>query len=546
MIKHVYLFCLALTLVLLSGVYSSASSSIDEPVTEWTKCDGYSAPIGKAREEDQTSITAHAFGVKNSSIEENLTWGTRYGDDGIKECDQVLAGTTIENFPTRKINILRARAIHMLEAAKYRDALAEIQGLSTYAENLSLSTRTKQDVYLALKVVEAGAYFDLGQSGKGAEIVDDLVTKSPYSRTRIGKLLVLLPKNWTSNDSNPALIKALTKFSSQPIYNDAHKSISEFPGNRENINKWKYLVRSNFQTGQSKDQSTGMADPLVYAFGATELARYGDIDLARKWLQKADSSDDQQKLFNQRLKTVIDIYAHYHAGNLEEVKKIYSSKPALLANSPTYAQIKILREAIPPEERTGVLTVQSEYLSKLIDTAREQGPKLHSVAKTRDLFDMFPLWQQYRIGGTKFSQSYSLFGNLGFNSKKLSATSWEVDFTGKSSSRVAVEEMALLRAAQIAEKRKSRGFIVHKQIDYSRKLYGRGHLGSAAGFKTKMTISLLDPTQNIDAVLNSRMFETSAVIRDLAPIYETAKQRKKRLRKEQRERRKAERKRKNS
>lgn len=99
-----------------------------------------------------------------------------------------------------------------------------------------------------------------------------------------------------------------------------------------------------------------------------------------------------------------------------------------------------------------------------------------------------------------------------------------VEYTGSTPSAPMVQEMTLLRAAELARAARKPGFAIVARDDYSRYLtttqYGATISRTPTGYKTVMTIRLLDTPDTVAA----QGFDAADVIAQLGPLYYEAKQ----------------------
>ncbi|UTW56064.1 hypothetical protein [Kordiimonas sp. SCSIO 12610] len=552
-----------LTIIILAILLSACVRTAPREATVWNKCDGYAAPEGEGKLLGRVALTAATLGIVNAQGENNKPWAKLHGQAGVDACNELMTNSTLDAFPMRKLNVLRARAIHNLEANNTEAALSDANAMYALVDTITLNKKTSREVDSAIKVIEANALITTGQTDKGAEILQQLLLEKPYSRSHTAKLIGLMPKGWQNSDKYKPMLQTLAHFSLAPIFSQAVQSVGEFPGTPENLSQWEYLVEAGYQVPKStgstlprysfrprNEQASTIvnknrtADDLVYAIGATEQARYGNIERAYEWLSQLNKQTEAQKKIYARMRKIVDIYRDYHAGDMEKVKQAYQTATDFPATDVTYSQIRLIQKAVPEAERTGLLKSDVAKLKVANAIANRNFSQLQSNnSKFSSLFSLLPLWQPFRSGHDSFGQSYSLLGGKGFNTKKQDDGTWLITFTGEFSSKVAIEEMTLLKAAQLTQKEKAEAFIVEKQNDYNRTRYVTYNgvasgAGTAAGFKTEMVISLLSQgdIENAPQSLKDRAFYPDPVINDLLPLYETEGQRIRRLKKEAKER----------
>jgi hypothetical protein len=125
------------------------------------------------------------------------------------------------------------------------------------------------------------------------------------------------------------------------------------------------------------------------------------------------------------------------------------------------------------------------------------------------------------VGGA-FSMGTSLLGGIkrtdGFRSTPNPDGTTKVEFIGNTPSTALVQEMTLLRAAEIARSAGKSGFVIVDRQDFSRRLtttrYGVEISSIPTGFKTELTIRFVDAGAEGD-----RAFDATAIIDALGPYY---------------------------
>jgi hypothetical protein len=128
------------------------------------------------------------------------------------------------------------------------------------------------------------------------------------------------------------------------------------------------------------------------------------------------------------------------------------------------------------------------------------------------------------VGGA-FSMGFSLLGGIkrtdGFHSTPNPDGSIKVEFVGNTPSAPLVQEMTLLRAAEMTREAHKPAFVIIARKDYTRKLTTtqRGMVikSVTTGFKTELTIRYVDANEQ-----SARAFDALTVIDALGPLYYTA------------------------
>jgi len=128
------------------------------------------------------------------------------------------------------------------------------------------------------------------------------------------------------------------------------------------------------------------------------------------------------------------------------------------------------------------------------------------------------------VGGA-FSMGFSLLGGIkrtdGFHSTPNSDGSIKVEFVGNTPSAPLVQEMTLLRAAEMTREAHKPAFVIIARKDYTRKLTTtlRGTVikSVVTGFKTELTIRYVEASEQ-----SARTIDALTVIDALGPLYYTA------------------------
>jgi hypothetical protein len=124
--------------------------------------------------------------------------------------------------------------------------------------------------------------------------------------------------------------------------------------------------------------------------------------------------------------------------------------------------------------------------------------------------------------GAAFSMGTSLLGGVsrtdGFRSTNNPDGTITVEFIGNTPSATLIQEMTLLRAAEVARAAGRPAFVIAKRKDYTRSLvrtqYGAQISSTPTGYKSELTIRPVaagaEPGRALDAV---------AIIDQLGPLY---------------------------
>ena len=169
-------------------------------------------------------------------------------------------------------------------------------------------------------------------------------------------------------------------------------------------------------------------------------------------------------------------------------------------------------------------------LAAEIDAAQKAPPKIDAQL-TKLVFEAIPHAEiaqrvaTYRKANSDFI-GYLWGGVSGFKTIDGEAPNFvTVKFTGEKSSASVVEEMTLLRAADLARERGKSGFVILERRDYERTVnttyYGSTLRSDPQGYSTDLDIELVDvnaiPSQY--RAVAWRVIAADKVVADLGPIY---------------------------
>jgi hypothetical protein len=176
-----------------------------------------------------------------------------------------------------------------------------------------------------------------------------------------------------------------------------------------------------------------------------------------------------------------------------------------------------LTELLPPAKRNA---------SKLAGYAQHLRLRPESKRKVIDYKKSRPNILGAIVGGA-FSLGTSLLGGIqrtaGFRSTPNDDGTVKVEYTGNTTSGPVVQEMTLLRAAELTQEAGKSHFLISNRKDFQRYLtstqYGVELSRTLTGYKTELVVQYLDDGDSEVSALNA-----VAVIDELGPVYYSEKQ----------------------
>ncbi len=589
------------TLIVAILITSACVRTTPREVSLWNKCDGYAAPEDVGKLMGRGTLTIATLGIVNAMPEQDKPWARAKGAMGVTACDEALSQPVLDSYPLRKVNILRAHAIHNLEAGNWGGAELDVAAMKKVAQTLRYDARDMKSVDSAIQAVEAVIYFNAGKMEEGYAIARGLVMEQPYSKTYISNVLAIMPKDWPWYFENHSILNQLAKFSTENVHMQAMGSLIRDEGELVSLEAWSYLVQKNYQPPNRNMYSAffrkpkkkkedvpeadkeAAADVLMHA--AVAAARANQPEQALHWINKAETTlnlqavslnidineladkpvnadklqlvtqgDIKKEVLNlnrwransvefskSELKKLVGILAQYRAvinayrylgdGALDEACDAYLTLTNQKINRITMVQIRSLLASVPAGHCAGLKSVYGGKFSLPSDSGYMSG-KVAKMDYAR-LFQVAPVWKPY-IRHDSYSSNIPLLKAEGFKDKELEDNLWSIEFMGTASSLINVEEMSLLRAAEIVKKQGGVQFIVEEQASYirSQTTYMNGTAigtNNNAGYKAVLQIRILK-AKDISALTSfqkQRIFDAGQVYNDLAKIYIKPKREKK-------------------
>lgn len=285
-----------------------------------------------------------------------------------------------------------------------------------------------------------------------------------------------------------------------------------------------------------------MIDPARVGAAALAAAFAGDAQTARRWLGVARAAaatapvmaapimpngitgpafptvdKAQQDAEFARQAALVEAAVQHQAGQSALARAAVAALPALRADAASVQAVaRILGQAQPSVPETAA--VDPRLLFAMLP--RYEGADAVALAASESVpftvgFGGRSMARQRR---NTFSGSAGFFKSAGFKAKPMkSGAGTTVTFTGDASSAFAVEEMTLLRAAELAAAAGKPQFIVLGRRDYQRtsqfmmngKPYGNA---VPAGFQSELDVAFVDGTDD-------RAIVAADVIAVLGPLY---------------------------
>ncbi len=553
----------ATALLALAPDRASAASS-----TDFSWCDGYGLPSGAG---DGMTSYAMVLGIFNPPGYGTTDKGSAgFGAQGVMACDAALADT--EHLKPihwmRKVSLLRARALHRLETGDAKGALADL--------DLARAAVADPDDRYYARSLGLGADFvrayALRRSGDGPAAVALAVKTAalrPYNRQSPSSALIAMGPA-ASDKEVEAQMRAYARLNPQ-VVDDLLRWHLERDRWADVVLDWGQLAppktRSRVRLGsvagydvERVDHATNEAFWLtrgtVYAYALAALDRPAEaraaLQAVRARFEKAVETPPpdpvaKPEVENQRLKLadtnaklkkegeaaleqwgrLIELRAQVAEGKLDAVAEDLKLVPLPSSRMTSELKATLARRQAEKAGPSAASPPPPPMVSPAV-------PAPANDATVSRLFKSLPDAESAkRIAAYKTSSS-SIWrmSQDGFKSREGAATAGaegediqSISYRGERTSQTIVEELALLRAADLARQSGKHGFVVLGRQDVrhtiSQTYYGTVLRTDPDGYETTLDVVFVDPA-NLPARFKDapwRVIDADDVWNSLSPIY---------------------------
>jgi len=471
-------------------------------------------------------------------------------NNNIAACDRALASPRL--LPTqslRRAHLLRARAAGHLQSGNAAKALADLDSAQAAAGMGANDLFYQRSMGVSLDLLRAIAHAQLGEDSRAAGLAQAAMARRPYSSQiqQIGGDIIhataggngAIKPDWTmamrldplasasvllreAEVGNFAAVRAL-RSSVTLNWPDkapgAYALLARDPGGIGLMTALLVSLHTAYAyaaTGAPDDARKALAEvqDRMRALQPAEPAKTAAPDL-RALLQDAVTTKTRQVnariavaegKYNEAIAAMVGAGLPKDAATLELIAALKAGIPAedaaLVPDAGNFAidATKRRREALA--KLAGSALITPETPRAVVDYERSRPNILGAL-----------------VGGA-LSMGTSLLGGIdrldGFRSTANADGTTKVEFVGNTPSALIVQEMTLLRAAELAHAAGKPAFVIVDRKDYSRVMQTtRGGIAVSSiptGFKSEMTIRFLDGP-------DARALSALSVIDALGPLY---------------------------
>lgn len=478
-----------------------------------------------------------------------------FGGDVVGACTRALGSPRL--LPTqalRRAHLLRARAAAHLRAGEIAKANEDLDAAEAATSGLATDPFFRRSMGVSFMLLRAIAKAHSGDLAAAVPLARTAMNERPYALQvqEVGAAVLQAARPTGAGSASPwtALSRLAPSFAATALIEEAQA------GNFAGV----LALRS----GAEPEWPTERVAPLALATrdeGATKLlaatmtslhvayarATTGDPAGAKRDLAEVrsrvaalrpEAATGALPLLTADLATGLDKYVDARARQIEARVAVAEGRPsdaiaALIAapmpkDAATVDLLKALKLAMPAKEANlvpdvGAFAAASDLERRKALTAAVSAALIapETPRAVVDYERSRPNVLGALIGGA-LSMGTSLLGGIdrldGFRSTANPDGTIRVEFIGNSPSMTLIQEMTLLRAAEVAHAAGKPAFVVIGRKDYSRRMtmtqYGREISSVPTGYKSELTIRPMDADAAGDRGLNAM-----AIIDALGPLY---------------------------
>ncbi|HTQ15429.1 MAG TPA: hypothetical protein VMH86_16285 [Rhizomicrobium sp.] len=567
-----------------------AGPALAVPSTQYRGCDGYGAP---SDEGDGMTSYANVLGIFNPSGYGTTGLSATFtGQQGVQACTDALTDVPDAHW-MRKVSLLRARAIHHLEAGDAKAALADL-------DLADAAVKDPSDVYYArslgwgLKIVRAYAMKQDGQKAEAEARAMAALAERPYNRQDIASADMVLQPNGAQADEDEVLrdiarfvpSERARVFLKALLSKDYDAALAIYPHlvPPQDTGGGSVFRGVEEQTGARKLERDTLFHVVIGGYYAYLQAVLGHGDEAEKTLQSLrdalasattpppppfdpnDSGDvaRQKYVAAVRIQTakygqpmvdswtmLVENRIKAGQGKVEEVRKAvaaaqlppgWASGELLQAIAPRSAPKAAARSArhargtkdAEKSDNGKVLEIdQAVPITQVTDVPRSYvAADLFKVLPEAESARRIPPYEEAKKPWFAFTGSRDDLDTEGWRVREENGAT-VVGYRGVKSTASIVEEMALLRVAEVAKERGFAGFIITDRKDTEFRIdtryYGTTLRIDPDGYQCELTVLFVNPgaLPGDYKGLDWLVFNAADIAAALAPVYEAPQAQKK-------------------
>jgi hypothetical protein len=536
-------YTIGLTALVLSA-FLPATQALAAGATsqDYRSCDGYGEPTDSG--DAMTTRNTLLFFMAPVGYGTTAKSAPASGFAGIASCDSALADVPAKYW-MRKASLLRARAMHRLDGGDSKGALADLDLADAAAAGMNDPMYTRS-LGLGIAFVRAYAIRRAGDQAKAETLAMQTHALRPYNRQTGTSALVAMGPG-ASQDNQDALIRNLATLVPAEVdvlfvrafrsahYDTAISLYSQLSPPKEigdvSISKAQLFERDlrDFRTAQAFWAGRSGA----YAFALAALGRASDaraaIDAARARLATATAPPPPvvvQDVKDHVAEAYRDSIAAAHAQSAIESGKIIDGwVPKVEARIAAAAAAKDVKKLPGPKKGAPINTITVQ--SRVPDGTTDPGiDALFKDLPEPEIAARIPPYVEAKKPWLAMTGSQADMDAEGYRDSAADESGVvTVGFRGDHGTASTVEEMALLRAADLARQAGKKGIIVVGRKDtrfqVNTTMYGTIIRTDPDGYETRLDVVFVDPAALPAQYAGAawRVIDADAVYAALAPVY---------------------------
>jgi hypothetical protein len=528
----------------------ATTSVTAKEASDWVKCDGLAAPMGTGEALGRLVAISGTFGLLGKPEDSN-TRDRISGTAGVQACDRVLADPVLDKFQGRKGLLLKARAIHHLEADAPEAALTDIRKIPETIGDAAKGAAYERSLGMSLKLLESLALTKLKRFDEADNLLTGISSLRPYSATT-QELLLLFMNN--ISQPTPAKAEIIQRWMSLTASAGGEALLEQYATPAQAADSWAKRLESPKSEekiltiikliNKGNPEADALFNPVDYARAAVQAARAGRTEQAEAWIAKARSFNADGSKFAGKsaehiasvIKTLFEEWAQTSAThvtiaeatlllNQSKLAEMIAKLNGMEAYPTSPAFYELLEKAqplVPVAERKGLWVTPVAEIRAKFDKPRTA---LAADDKKLDmLFTLLPPIETETSGNSYSGQWGWGLKESGFKDRKnkTNPALRTIEFVGTFSPQASVEEMSMLRAAELALKEGKPNFRLvdlRKYQRFTQMTINGSPTGPQypAGFKTEIDVEFVGGDVPPDPLTS--VFSAQQVWDDLSARY---------------------------
>lgn len=542
----------------MASIMASPAVARDEP--EWTMCDFGPDP--------QAGVFGRGRWLNNGMHEGAFVEAVSVGRGPATLKAAIAACTAMLDRPEltaeqwlRRISLLQARAAHRIDAGDAAGALGDLDQVAALIPATADRMEVDRSLTAGTLMLRAEAFSRLGRKQEAAEALTAAASRRPWNsrlQRLAGSMLVKDRAKSSTKGENISAGELAIADQRLRLDNDARSAramlrfvAEDYAGS---LHDWRLVRPAPGELTQSYISVQGVTvrgmpgipvrtvDPSRLMSAALAAVLAGDGEQARRWIAQAKTTaqnlpapsqfeinfnaiidkDQLTRELNRRSR-LIDAAIALEAGDKAKARALFLGATPLALDLPTLA---FGRRVLPEANLDAAIVNEESGDRNKGEASATESTAIRPPVEARAIYASLP---RYDAGNNRngYSGQIPFFKASGFKTTPMAdGRGVTVRFLGETSMATAVEEMTLLRAAELAKEAGKTAFLILERRDLKQTkqfTYGGSRVGNAipAGFITELDVAFVDPTALPPTLADEadRLIPADQVIAALAPIY---------------------------